>query len=68
MDEPQNGLQPADVANDVCFAATASEDYHRPDSQGARRHRLMGLNDPVWQVPKGPADQTNTQSAVWDVL
>jgi len=36
--------------------------------QGARRHRLMGLNDPVWQAPSSPADQTNTQSAVWDVL
>jgi hypothetical protein len=37
-------------------------------AQGARRHRLTALNDPVWQVPNGPADQTTTQSPAWDVL
>lgn len=35
-------------------------------AQGARRHRLMGLNDLFWQVPN--IDQQNTQTPVWDVL
>lgn len=36
-------------------------------AQGARRLRLMELHD-ASQVPQNPADQTNRQSPVWDVL
>src|SRR4051794_39648565 len=40
----------------------------RYTAQVARRHGLMGLNDPIWRAAKSRADQRDTQTPVWDVL
>jgi hypothetical protein len=53
---------------DEIAIVTAKRIWSASTAQAARRHRLMGLNDPIWQIPNNPADLRNTQTAVWDVL
>jgi hypothetical protein len=53
---------------DEIALVTAKRVWSASTAQGARRHRLMGLNDPIWQNANNPADRTNTQTPVWDVL
>jgi hypothetical protein len=54
--------------DDRIGGAPSTRVWSASTAQGARRLRLMGLNDGVGQVPRNPADYKNTQSPIWDVL
>jgi hypothetical protein len=53
---------------EVTGIAPAARVWSSSTAQGARRLRLMGLNDGIGQAPRNPADYRNTQSPAWDVL